>query len=145
MKDNKHFLNTALAAVFGLALLIMMLIRAFAPSMVLPRFDIPNFVLVSVVALLLDHYVTKGAKPIYPMVLILSALTFGLLPFAASFATGWQALKLAAVGGVVFTITTLLFRSIQERLSTGPVAKAAPFFSALGLYLAAQCFAGILL
>ena len=34
---------------------------------------------------------------------------------------------------------------MMERLSSGPVAKAAPVLSALGLYLAAQCFAGIIL
>ena len=56
-----------------------------------------------------------------------------------------EAVKLGVIGGVVFTATAWLFTSVQDRLSSGPVCKAAPVVSAFGLYLAAQCFAGILL
>ena len=62
----------------------------------------------------------------------------------ASFVSVWDALKLAAVGCVTFTATTWLYTSIQNRLASGPIAKAAPVLSALGLYLASQCFMGIL-
>jgi len=68
-----------------------------------------------------------------------------LLPFAACFVGIWEALKLALAGGIVFTVVTLLYSTIQDRLSSGPVAKAAPVFSALGLYLAFQAFAGMIL
>jgi len=145
MKNNKYFLNTALAAVLGLALLIMVVVRAVLPTAVLPQLDIPNMVLLSLAALLLEHYLTGGSKGGYVGLFLLAALTFGLLPLAAFFAQPLEALKLAAVGGVVFTVTAGLFRSVRERLSTGPVAPAAPILSALGLYLAAQCFAGIIL
>ena len=56
-----------------------------------------------------------------------------------------EALKLALAGGVIFTAITWLYTTILDSLSSGPVAKAAPVVSALGLYLAVQCFAGILL
>ena len=56
-----------------------------------------------------------------------------------------EAVKLAAVGCLVFTVTTWLFSTIQDRLSSGPAAKASAFFSAVSLYMAAQCFMGILL
>ena len=36
-----------------------------------------------------------------------------------------------------------LYDSVTDRLSSGPVAKAAPTVSALGLYLAAQCLMGL--
>ena len=52
---------------------------------------------------------------------------------------------LALVGGLVFWATAWLFETIQDRLSTGPVAKAAPALSVLGLYLAAQCFSGMII
>ena len=52
--------------------------------------------------------------------------------------------KLAILGGVVFTATTWLYTSLQDRLSTGPLAKLAPVFTALGPYLASQCFAGLI-
>ena len=145
MKENKFFLNTALAVVVGIALLVMVLLRTFAPAVIMPQLNIPNLVLLSLIALLLDHYLGKGAKRCYLCILVLSALTFGLLPLAACFAGAWEALKLAVVGGIIFTVCTWLFSSVQERLSSGPAAKAAPVLSALGLYLAAQCFAGILL
>ena len=55
------------------------------------------------------------------------------------------AMQLALVGGAVFTLLTFLYSSVQERLSSGPNAKAAPVLSALGLYLAFQVFANIIL
>ena len=72
-----------------------------------------------------------------------SALTFGLLPFAACFVGALEALKLGLYGGIVFTATTWLFSSMQDRLSSGPAAKAAPFASALSLYLAIQALMGM--
>lgn len=145
MKENKYFLNTALAVVLGLALLIAVLVRTFAPAVIIPGLDIPGLVLMSLTALVLDHYLAKGARRCWICIPLLSALTFGLLPFAACFVSGAAALKLAIIGGIVFTVTAWLFTSIQDRLSSGPAAKAAPVLSALGLYLAAQCFAGMLL
>ena len=145
MKKNNYFPGVALAAVLGVALMVMVLVRTFVPMAVLPRLDIPNMVLVSVVALLLEHYLTGGSKGGYVGIFLLSALAFGLLPLAAFFAQPLEALKLAVVGGCVFTLVAWIFRSMQDRLSSGPVARIAPVMGALGLYLAAQCFAGILL
>ena len=39
MKNQKYFLNTALAVIFGLVLLAMVLIRTFAPVIILPKLD----------------------------------------------------------------------------------------------------------
>lgn len=144
MKKNMYFLNTALAAVLAVALLVCVLLRTFAPAVILPRLDIPNMVLLSLVALLADHYLAKDAKRCYICIPLLSALTFGLLPFAAGFLTGWEALWTALIGGAVFTGLTFLFTSAQERLSTGPKARLAPVLTAFGLYLACQCFAGLM-
>ena len=144
MKNNKYFLNTALAAVVGIALVVCVLLRTFIPAIVLPQLSIPNMVLLSLIALLLDHYLTKGAKRCWICIPLISALTFGVLPYAASLAGVLDALKLALVGAAVFTVTTWLYTSIQNRLASGPIAKAALVLSALGLYLASQCFAGVL-
>ena len=145
MKNKTYFLNIMLTAVLALALVVAIMVRTFSPASILPGLDIPGMVLISLVALLVDHYLAPGAKRCYICIPVFAVLTFGVLPFAASFVTVAEALKLALVGGVVFTVTTLLFTSIQDRLSSGPAAKAAPVLSAVGLYLAAQCFAGILL
>lgn len=144
MKDKKYILNTVLALVLGTALLIAVLVRTFAPAVIIPQLDIPNMVLLSLAALLIDHYAAPGAKRCYICIPVLGALSFGLLPFAACFVSLAEAVKLAAVGGTVFTATVWLYSSMQDRMSTGPAAKAAPVLSAVGLYLAAQCMMGLL-
>ena len=145
MKKNTYTLNTVLAAVFGAALMVCIFIRTFAPRIIFPELDVPNLVLISLVALVLDHYLAPNADRCYICILAFSALTFGLLPYAAAFVTGGEALELAFAGGVIFTIMTWLFSSIQDRLSTGPDAKAAPVVSAFGLYLAMQVLMGMFL
>ena len=145
MKKNTYTLNTILAAVLGAALLVCIFVRTFAPRMILPELDIPNLVLISLVALVLDHYLAPNADRCYICVSVFSAITFGLLPFAAAFVGAMEALKLAVAGGVVFTVMTWLFSSVQDRLSTGPAAKAAPVVSAFGLYLAVQGLMGMIL
>ena len=145
MKNKTYVLNTFLAVVLGVYLAVCVLVRTFAPNIILPKVNIPNLVLLSLVALVLDHYLAPGAKRCYICIPVLSAIAFGLLPFAACFVGGMDALKLALVGGLTFTVTTWLFTTIQERLSSGPAARASAFFSAVSLYMAAQCFMGILL
>ena len=145
MKENKFFLNTALAIVMTLALLVCVILRVLSPLFVLPVLNIPNMAALSLLALLLDHYIAPKAKRCYICVPLFAFLTFGLLPWAAAFVTLAEALKLAVVGCVVFTLITWLYSSMLDRISTGPTAKAAPVLSAFGLYLAFQCFAGIVL
>lgn len=145
MKNKTYLLNTLLAVVLGVYLLACVIVRTFFPAIILPDANIPNMVLISLIALVLDHYMIPDAKRCYICIPVLSALTFGLLPFAACFVSAVEALKLAAVGCLVFTATTWLFTTIQDRLSSGPAAKASAFFSAVSLYMAAQCFMGILL
>ena len=145
MKKNTYTLNTVLAAVLGIALLAAVLVRTFLPRVILPQLDIPNLVLISLVALVLDHYLAPGASRCYICIPVFSAITFGLLPFAACFVGAGEALKLAIAGGIVFTAMTWLYSSVQDRLSSGPAAKAAPIVSAFGLYLAIQGLMGMIL
>ena len=145
MKNKTYILNTFLAAVLGIYLLTAVIIRAFCPQIILPKANIPNMVLISLVALVLDHYLAPDAKRCYVCIPVFGAVTFGLLPYAAAFAAPMEALKLAVVGAVVFTVTTWLFTTIQERLSSGPAANASAFFSAVSLYMASQCFIGMIL
>lgn len=144
MNKKTYTLNVLLAVILGAVLLVSVLVRTFAPRMILPALDVPNMVLISLIALLADHYLAPGADRCYICIPVFSAVTFGLLPFAACFVGAGEALKLAVLGAVVFTSVTWLFSSMMDRLSSGPAAKLAPMLSALGLYLAAQCFMGIL-
>ena len=145
MKNNKYLLSTLLTAVLFVTELVMMILRVLSPVHILPPLNIPNMVLISLLALLLDHYLAPGNPRCYVCIPLLAMLTFGLLPLMAGFACTHTFWKLGLVGGVVFTATTWLFSAMTERLQSGPCAKAAPVIGALCLFLAAQCFAGIIL
>lgn len=145
MKDKTFFLNTALAVIMGILLLAAVLVQVFAPIVMEASVDIPDLVLICLAALLADHYLAAGAKRCYVWNLLLAVVTFGILPWAAGVVAIGAAWKLALVGGVVFTAVTWLFTSMQERMHSGPGSKVTPIVCAFGLYLAAQCFAGMIL
>ena len=143
MKNKTYTLNTVLSAVLAVVLGAMVAIRAFAPQIILPVFDIPTLTAISLAALVVDHYLAKGAKRCYICIPLFAALSFGLLPYAAGMVAVSNLLGLALTGAAVFTVTTFVFTSIQDRLSSGPAARLAPIVSALGIWLAVQAFAGI--
>ena len=145
MKEKRYASNTVLAVVLGIFFVACNVARTFVPMGVLPRLTIPNMVLLSLAALLIAHYAAPGKSRCDVFALLLAALTFGLLSWAAGFAAVTEALEIAMIGGVVFFGTAWLFGEAMERLSSGPIARAAPVITAFGLYLAAQCFAGILI
>ena len=145
MKNNKYLLSTILAAVVFAACAIGLLVRVGIPAAVIPPLNIPNMVALSVIALLLEHFLTKGNPRCYICIPVFGALSFGILPLMAGFACQHTFWKFGLVGGVVFTVTTFLFTSAQDRLLTGPKAKAAALITGLGIWLASQCFAGIIL
>lgn len=145
MKNNKFLLPMMLIAVLFAALLGGMLMQIFIPAVILPPLNIPNMVLLSVVALLADHLFTKGSQRNYVWVALFGVAAFALLPLMAGFACVHTFWKYGVVGGITFTITTFLFSSAAQRLRTGPKAPAAVILTGLGIYLAAQCFAGIIL
>ena len=145
MKNNKFLLPTLLVAVLFVALLAGMLLQIFIPAVVLPPLNIPNMVLLSVVALLVDYFLTKGTPRCYLCVALFGVAAFAVLPLMAGFACIHDFWKYGVVGGITFAITTFLFTSAAQRLRTGPKAPAALVLTALGIFLAAQCFAGIIL
>ena len=143
MKNKTYTLNTVLTAVLAAVLAVMVVLRAVSPQLILMQFDIVSITGISLAALVLDHYLAKGAKRCYICIPVFAALSFGILPFAAGMVALKDILGLAASGAVIFTLCTFAFTSIQDRLSSGPAAKAAPIMSALGIWLAVQAFAGI--
>ena len=62
MKDKKYTLSTVLIAVMTVLLLILVILRAVNPNLILPIFDIPMITGISLIALVLDHYLAPGAK-----------------------------------------------------------------------------------
>ena len=145
MKNNKFILPVMLIVVLFAALLAGMLIQVYQSAAILPPLNIPGMVLLSVVALLLDYCFTKATTRNYPVLAIFSLAAFGALPLLAGFACIHDFWKIGLVGGITFLITTFFFTSAAQRLKTGPKAPAALVLTAMGIYLASQCFAGIIL
>lgn len=145
MKNKTYTLNTVLAVLLGAALLVCVLVRTFAPRIIMPHLDVVNMTLISLAALVVDHYLAPDAKRCYICIPVFSVLTFGLLPMVAGFADSAAAWKLALIGGAVFTVITWLFSSMTARMATGRTSKAAAVAGAFGIWLAFQCFSGILL
>ena len=143
MKNKTYTLNTVLTAVLTAVLAAMVVLRTFAPQIILPIFDIPTLTAISLAALVLDHYLAPNAKRSWICIPLFAALSFGILPWAAGLVAVKYLLGLALTGAVVFTVCTFVFTSIQDRLSSGPAAKLAPIMSAFGIWLAVQAFAGI--
>ena len=143
MKDKKYTLSTVLIAVMTVILLAMVILRAVNPNLILPVFDIPTITGISLIALVLDHYLAPGARRCWVCIPVFAALTFGVLPMAALLVDVSSARGLMVSGTVIFTITAFVFTDLQDRLSTGPAARLAPVMSALGIWLAVQAFAGM--
>jgi hypothetical protein len=145
MKNNRYFLNTVLVVVLFVAGVIGMIVKVMLPDAVFPPLNIPNMVLLSVIALYLEHLIAPNNPRCYICIPIFGVLSFGILPLFAGFACQHTFWKIGLVGGIVFTVVTYLFTSVTDRLQTGPKARGALLFTCLGIFLAAQCFAGIIL
>ena len=98
MKENKYFLNTALAVILGLALAAAVVVRTVAPAVIIPAPDGIALVLVSLTALVADHYLAPGAKRCWICIPVFAALTFGVLPMVAMLVRVEDALSLMISG-----------------------------------------------
>lgn len=141
---NKYLLNTVLALTLFAALMTCLIVRVILPAAILPGFSIPNMVLISLIALIIEHAVNPGAPRCYICIPVLSVITFGLLPLMAGFACIHDFWKIGLAGGLVFTLTTFVFTSMADRLSTGPKARAALVMGCVGIWLASQAFIGMM-
>ena len=154
MKAVSFKLNTVLAAVVGLTCLLLVLLRTFAPEVLLPELDVPNLVAVCVIALVVDCYI-DWKKPVpersWVMTAVFAALTFWLLPWASGLTAGaGDALRIGAIGGVFFLALAFAFTGIRQKISSGPagtgwLAFVSPAAAGAVLYLAFQSFAAVLL
>ena len=134
-----------LIAGLGALLLVCVLVKTFLPGVILPALDIPGITLISLAVLLLDHFCAPGARRNYLLIFLFSAISFAVLPLAAGMAGAGEWWKLALAGGVIFTGTTWVFESVTGRIASGNGSKTALILTALGIYLAVQCFSGIFL
>ncbi len=143
--NKKHtLLGFVLAVLTGTALLAVLVTNAFFPHIILPKPNASALIILCLVSLVIDCYIARDRRHDFRFIPVYGALIFGLFPMAAFVASPLDSLKLAVLGAVILTITTYVFDSVIERLSSGPASKAAPIISAFVLYLSAQCLIGII-
>ena len=143
MKSRTTILNSILAAVLGVVLLVSVLVKTVSPHFILPEMNIPYIAAVTLTALVLTHFV-KAEDGCALCEALLAVVTFSVLPVAAGFATVavW---KLAIAGGSVFAVLNAMFTAMVKRMELSSTCKYAVIPAAFGLFLACQCFAGWIL
>ena len=146
MRKNVYFGNILLAAMTAVAMLAAVLCRVFAPAAVLPVLNIPNLLALCVIALVLEHYLARPDKaPCLVCAALLAAAVFALLPLAAGLVAPDNIWLTALLGGVLYAAPKWPVDSVAQRLTSGPAGKAAAAVTGLGMILAGQAFAGMLL
>ena len=143
MKNRTTILNSILAAVLGVALLVSVLVKTVSPHFILPEINIPYIAAISLIALVLTNFV-KAEEGCPLCQALLAAVTFAVLPVAAGLTTVavW---KLALVGGIIFAVLNAMFTAMVKRMELADACKYAVIPAAFGLFLACQCFAGWIL
>ena len=112
MKKNTLMVNTLLAVVLGIGLLVGMVWRTFMPYVVLPELDVIACVGITLIALLLEYFIVGVQKRNWILQIILAAITFGGLAFVAGLP--YAGIKMIFSGGVVFLVITSLSNIITE-------------------------------
>ena len=141
MKKNTLMVNTLLAVVLGVGLLVGMVWRAFMPYVILPELDVNAMVGITLLALLLEYYIGGEQERNWVVQIVLAAITFGGLAFVAGLP--YAGIKIFLCGAAVFGVITFLFDSMVQRLEVTTDKKCAVIPTAFVLYLACQCFVGI--
>lgn len=143
MEKKSFVLNVLLAVVLGAGLLVGLVWRVFQPNVVLADLDIPAMAALVLIALLIE-YLWKGTqKRVWAVQIVLAAITFAVLPFAAGYVGA--GLGVTVCGTVVFAVLTFIFDSAAERMSVTTDCKCAMIPTAFVMYLACQCFMGMIL
>ena len=141
MKKNTMMVNTLLAVVLGVGLLVGMIWRTFMPYVVLPELDVNAMVGITLIALLLEYFAAGVQKRKWLLQIVYAAVTFAVLVFVAGVSEKGYLFYLS--GGVVFGVVTFLFDSMVKRLEITTDKKIAIIPTAFVLYLACQCFMGM--
>ena len=137
--------NILLAAVLTVVLTAMLVAQTVAPASILPPVNVPNLIGLCAAVLVLERWLSPESGGSVFWAAVLAGLTFFLLTWASGMLLDAPVWQIALTGGVVFGGVDWLFRSIWERIRSGQGGVAALAVTALGLYLAGQCFTGIVL
>ncbi len=145
MKKMKINETMMLTLVNGIILIVMVVLRVFLPTADLMKFQIPSIAGISLVSLLLTHYLGEEEKKSPIRNLVFGALVFGVLPLLAGFVGMEDFVILAATGGVEYALISWIFRSMLERMENTAKTRVEPFLIAFILFLAFQAFENIVI
>ncbi len=138
--------NSFLALVVGVTVLLMFTAKTFLPGAILIELSsIPNLAGICLIALLLNYYLGSREKGNILVNAVLGGIILGILPVAGGVTIGYEALKLALVGGVEYALLGWLFASMVDRMECTINARLAPVPTAFVLFLACQGLGNILL
>ncbi len=143
MEKKSFVLNVLLAVVLGAGLLVGIIWSAIQPNVVLADLDMPAIAALVLIALLIEFLLKGTQKRAWGAQIVLAAITFAVLPFAAGYVGA--GIKLTICGTVVFMVLTWIFDSVAERMSVTTDCKCAMIPTAFVMYLACQCFMGMIL
>ena len=143
MEKKSFVLNILLAVVLGAGLLVGIIWSAMVPNVVLADLEIPAIVALALIALVIEYLFKGTQKRAWAVQIVLAAVTFAVLPFAAGYAGAGIGLILC--GTAVFAVLTFIFDSVAERLDVTCDCKCAMIPTAFVMYLACQCFMGMIL
>lgn len=143
MEKKNFVLNVLLAAVLGAGLLVGIVWSAFQPNVVLADLEIPAIAALVLIALLIEYLWMGTQKRAWAVQIVLAAVTFAVLPFAAGYVGA--GIKLTICGTAAFAALTFIFDSVAERMSVTADCKYVMIPTAFVMYLACQCFMGMIL
>ena len=143
MEKKNFVLNVLLAVVLGAGLLVGIVWSAVQPNVVLADLDLTAIAALVLIALVIE-YLWKGTqKRAWVVQIVLAAVTFAVLPMAAGYVGA--GIKVTVCGTILFVVLTWLFDSMAERMSVTCDCKFAMIPTAFVMYLACQCFMGMIL
>ena len=145
MRKNAYLVNILLAVFTAAVVLGTMIARAILPTVVVPGWNIPNLVILSVAALVAAEYLNPGAQYCWILSGLLGGLTIALFPFITGIVDAELTWKLILGGLLTYVACERCFQSILDRLSSGPAKKLAPLSVGLTMCLVGQIFSGIFL
>ena len=143
MEKKNFVLNVLLAVVLGAGLLVGMVWRAFQPNVVLADLELPLIAALIMIALVIEYLFKGTQKRAWAVQILLAAITFAVIPFAAGYAGA--GIRLILCGTAMFAALTFIFDSVAERVNVTCDCKCAMIPTAFVMYLACQCLMGMIL
>ena len=145
MRKNPYLINILLAGILAAISLGFLIARLVLPMVVLPAWNLPNLIILCMLALVADAYLSENVQGCWVLKGILAGITIALLPVAAGLIPASEGWTLLIAGTLVFMGCERMFHFAVDRLRSGPAGKLAPLSAGLTMCLMGQIFCGMVL